>query len=814
MHYVKHFDILGIDTRQIPCIELQGIPTAATEGAVGVFGMNMLSADHEIYVCIAVDGATYTWIPLKGEGGVTITDAIVNESNELVITLSNGKVIMAGTIQGAKGEDAIPTLIPIEVKTTIDSDGFFYGSTAQLEVVGKRYRVVSPRKGTPGAPSLRHAEDVTKFHIILPVEIKSYKDYYTIEVFSVSATYNSDRGKWVHTIIYEVDGVEKSAIEECDEEYSLDSLALLFQDSVSEVYECNEDATLIGVKGDKGDKGDGVSQELINDVELLKQVAIQSGLMTALEVEQAYTSRVTANGESIIDGQKTPVKMIKGSTVKCENLLPFPHVRNLINAGDTFTNNGVTYTLRADGAIVANGTATENSTCVLFPSVPCTIPLGEYTISGISNADIGRLICYIVYNDGSEIDLVIPSTNSSTDTSKTVVVTKEVSKLYLAVRVNAGKTANNFIFKPMLNSGSTALHYQPYFTDLKHAYISGIKSTGSNLLPTWEEMKSYLYEVDGLTTTINDGGLFINGTFRSDGTIGIIGTGGNRIPVDLKAGTYTLYSGCDWGGSSGGVFGGMIQVAFQKEDLTNIVTIVSYNAPKTFTLTEDCKKVYVNMSILGATSGSNANNLYFKPMLTLGENTYEYSTSGKEDTYKLPKTIELGKWDSFNPQTGEITKATRQIIFTGEEDWTAISTSGNSAVKELGFNISPYTGGMNTTRAQATSNFYKGVTNRETFSRNEGVSVYSDTLYIYDENFNTGDISLWKSHLAELYAAGTPLIVEYILGSPTIEKLENVPTSYTAYNHGKETIIQGETDNSEYGAMATITNEYFKLTEV
>ena len=38
MHYVKHFKINGVDTKQVACIELQGAPNAATEGAVGVLG--------------------------------------------------------------------------------------------------------------------------------------------------------------------------------------------------------------------------------------------------------------------------------------------------------------------------------------------------------------------------------------------------------------------------------------------------------------------------------------------------------------------------------------------------------------------------------------------------------------------------------------------------------------------------------------------------------------------------------------------------------------------------------------------------------
>lgn len=110
MHYVKHFDILGVDTRQIPCIELQGVPTTATEGAVGLLGINMLSAAHEMYVCTGVKGAVYTWTPLQGSGGggadgVGISKSEINAYGELVLTYTNGNSVNLGKVVGENGEN-------------------------------------------------------------------------------------------------------------------------------------------------------------------------------------------------------------------------------------------------------------------------------------------------------------------------------------------------------------------------------------------------------------------------------------------------------------------------------------------------------------------------------------------------------------------------------------------------------------------------------------------------------------------------------------------------------------------------------------
>lgn len=61
MHYVKHFNFNGVNTKQIACIELQGVPNTATEGAVGVLGIDMTSPTKDVYKCVAVNGSLYTW---------------------------------------------------------------------------------------------------------------------------------------------------------------------------------------------------------------------------------------------------------------------------------------------------------------------------------------------------------------------------------------------------------------------------------------------------------------------------------------------------------------------------------------------------------------------------------------------------------------------------------------------------------------------------------------------------------------------------------------------------------------------------------
>ena len=116
MHYVKQFDINGVATRQVACIELHGKPNAATEGCVGVLAVDIDSPTHDVYKCVAVNGSIYTW--------------------EL---LSSGLSIMSTTLKGG-GEEIVhfpyenlrtPEMYMIKVGDLIlDKDGYLYQISA------------------------------------------------------------------------------------------------------------------------------------------------------------------------------------------------------------------------------------------------------------------------------------------------------------------------------------------------------------------------------------------------------------------------------------------------------------------------------------------------------------------------------------------------------------------------------------------------------------------------------------------------------------------------------------------------------------
>lgn len=116
MHYVKYFDINGVATKQVACIELQGAPNAATEGAVGVLGMDMSSPTHEVYRCVAVNGSIYTWELLSA--GMSVLSATITREGAMStsfaytnLKIPNNYLIKAGDL-------------------VLDVDGYVYQVTA------------------------------------------------------------------------------------------------------------------------------------------------------------------------------------------------------------------------------------------------------------------------------------------------------------------------------------------------------------------------------------------------------------------------------------------------------------------------------------------------------------------------------------------------------------------------------------------------------------------------------------------------------------------------------------------------------------
>ncbi len=534
------------------------------------------------------------------------------------------------------------------------------------------------------------------------------------------------------------------------------------------------------------------------------------------KVTDSYTERETANKSTtwltVVDGSETLVNKIEGDTVKTTNLCPFPYYD-----GMSKTYNGVTWTVNSDGSVTANGTATSGNSVYYFiyNSQKITYEPNEYYWYRACPAG-GSTDTYWAYLSMMDETGAWKNDAGNEIGNGSYWIKDTAYFIRFQANIKEGYTANNLVFKPIYGYGREVKEYVPYFEGLKHAYIKAIKSTGRNLI---DYTKIYTGKgVGGSNYSMSGDEISIRNTVYQSGRC-------FSDPVLLPAGTYTIsaevkstsnyYTFYGMGvykidpSISSPVSSDYVQIAAMR-----VATITSAYTRiyRSFTITESGYYSF-NMQMKGDASNTYVGLTFRNLQIAVGNNTiYEPYT---EHLFELPETLELKKWDSLNPQTGELTNGNARTEFDGSEDWLmelTETTIGGTGYR-IGIHLSDFkvTAGSNIEDEDIIVNMYNIITAAETWlGKKIGASSGGkDIMYLYDPKYcATSDISLWKAHLAELYAAGTPLIVEYKKATPTIKKLENMPKSYTVYDGGTEIIIQGETDNSIYGAMPTIEQTY------
>lgn len=501
------------------------------------------------------------------------------------------------------------------------------------------------------------------------------------------------------------------------------------------------------------------------NVEDLYTILEQAQVVTVTTLEQAYTTRETADGENIVDGVQTTVKEIRGKTVATENLIPYPYEES------TKTENGITFTVNSDGSITANGTTTVAPS--IFNVAKISLNAGTYALRSFVNvANAG--ICQFYIDIPSE-------PNDRTGNGVTFTLQDDIVNKNVNIIVNPSQTVNNLVFRPMLNAGTTAKPYSKGFAGLKNAFFKEIVSTGKNLIPYPYYDKSRV--TNGITYTVNsDGSILLNGTATANSSFVLVS---NLSPIKLDKSESYFLSGCPSGGGfeSYRIF---IQNTAYQQGYSDMGNGVSFTAENT--------DYYIFIIIR---EGATVNNLVFSPMLSHGTSAlpYEPYTS---DTLSAATPIELAEYDVAYPETGETKRNSGKKVFDGTETWEARGSVGDlyrygavlANVKTSGACVANLSG------------------------ENSGASVAGN--YFIDTEFkvftNIATVDEWKAHLAEIATAGNPLTVIYETAEAITEATPFDKSKYIAWKNGSETIEQGANDNSEYGAENTVKQDYFTLT--
>lgn len=153
-----------------------------------------------------------------------------------------------------------------------------------------------------------------------------------------------------------------------------------------------------------------------------------------------------------------------------KNILPYPYIET------TVVRNGITFTDNGDGTITANGTATHDA---------------YFILSDASNfgqgVDLGKAAAFSGCPQGGSADTyhIYSIYTGHHDVGAGVVMnTPRDTYLQLRIRIKAGVTVNNLVFKPQVEFNSIVTEYTPFVEEEYTPDADGVVEGVTSLYPT------------------------------------------------------------------------------------------------------------------------------------------------------------------------------------------------------------------------------------------------------------------------------------------------------------------------------------------
>lgn len=159
-----------------------------------------------------------------------------------------------------------------------------------------------------------------------------------------------------------------------------------------------------------------------------------------------------------------------------QNLIPYPYYRP-----DSYTNNGITWTVNEDGSVTANGTATATAHYTVFIG-KLGLEIGKNYVLTITTVK-GQASLYLANKNKQNINTDIAACRIVNNSTLSVIFkysqTDDFDRDELGLYIVAGTTLTNCIIKFQLERGTIRHEYQP--TTLSNPTLK--KEIGSALQP-------------------------------------------------------------------------------------------------------------------------------------------------------------------------------------------------------------------------------------------------------------------------------------------------------------------------------------------
>ena len=429
-------------------------------------------------------------------------------------------------------------------------------------------------------------------------------------------------------------------------------------DSLTRTYSCT------GIKGQAGSTvyyGDNPPEDADVWID-------PNGGATFEDLQKATIINCKAEGEHIHinDSADLPLGGFKllGKTKQTKttgkNLIPFPYYD-----GKLKTQNGVTFTVKDDGGITINGTATTDAYFIMYQEYAKlpenALDKGESFRVSATGGDHGLTKMYVDVAVRENTTETAYGTKSMKTVSGNEILNPNsglVARNFYTIQlvVKSGYKANNVTVYPMLEEGDTASAYEPYTgrkpspsAEYPQAMNSVAKDgevvvevTNKNLLNL--EWSTPTKTVNGVTFTLENGLVHVKGTATSTAFLQI-----NSTAFVRKGYTYTL-SGAPSGGDQATW---LLYTSNNASDGSPLfpINLQDWGNGAKATASSDGYAV----TTIRVTGGCTIDAV-FKPMLEIGSVATEYEPYTKK-TIAMPTPngllgVPVYSYDSGNPYIG------------------------------------------------------------------------------------------------------------------------------------------------------------------
>lgn len=544
---------------------------------------------------------------------------------------------------------------------------------------------------------------------------------------------------------------------------------------------------IVNVESELDTQSKDADKKLSNEISNVLKKTVLIDTDQGLTEKQKATARANIGMDQIIVGLSDPLEA-EGNplVIKPVGGLPFDSVvtkftprqegsgdpypagggKNLLpNTVKTQTVNGVTFTVNADGSIVANGTATEDT--YFFVNSSLYLDADTYILNGCYNGGQGTTYYLYVY---------VPSENvrhicyGNEDIAFTLKANCEIQVI---IKIATGVSMNNATFYPMIrkatNTDPTFAPYSNIRPIVPWTELSATR-TGKNLLDFPDVSDKTL---NGVTWNCSGGAVTVRGTasddsYTSAATLGISFTG------SLPPGDYKVVG-------SGSNISVICRV---RENGSNRY----YYANNIFTI--DGKNKILNVIYCQVGAGKTVNETIY-PMLIRADETdlsYEpYQGDTYTDTLETP--VYGGK---MNWSTGELTVTHAMYTITGAEskfDWS----TNNAGLKRA---IIPIPQTHVPTSDANSVDYCSHAPSGNTQGMTAGASINATYMYIMLPTVQPQTKEEAIAWFAAQYAAGTPVQFAYELAEPyTIQcTAHDIPALVgvnTLYGDGDSIAVKG-----------------------